>query len=226
MPDRDPHANAPIREVGAPLSRAKAVVVALHGRGATAQGILSLADVFVQPDVAWLAPQAAGHAWYPYSFLAPLHANEPHLSSALAAVDRTVQHALDAGFSHERIVVLGFSQGGCLASEYVARNARRYGGVIAYSGGLIGNDQVRGVDPPADKRFDYEGGLDGTPVFLGCSDRDPHIPVDRVHTTTEVFTGLGAHVDERIYPGMGHTVNDDEIVAGRAILARVQGLEG
>jgi phospholipase/carboxylesterase len=226
MASRDPHADAPVLEGGAPLARAKAAVVLLHGRGATAESILTLTDEFAQPDVAYLAPQAAsvgyGPAWYPHSFLAPLGANEPWLSSALAAVGRVVAQAEAGGIPPERIVLMGFSQGACLASEYAARNARRWGGVVALSGGLIGNGEDRGVDPPMDKRFEYEGSFDGTPAFFGCSDRDPHIPAQRVHDSAAAFRRMGAAVDERIYEGMGHTVNEDEVRAVRGLLAGVQ----
>lgn len=214
----DPHAGQPVREAGAPLGRAQAAVVLLHGRGDSATGILQLADVLAQPDVAFLAPDAAGRTWYPYSFLAPLALNEPHLSSALRLVEAVATRAADV-VGVERTVLMGFSQGACLATEYAARNARRYGAVVGLSGGLIGNGERHGVDPPADKTFDYGGDLAGTPVFLGCSDVDPHIPVERVHQTAEAFSGLGADVDERIYPGMGHTITDDEVRAVRGLLA-------
>lgn len=221
----DPHASVPVRTAGAPLDRAKAAAVMLHGRGATAEGILDLGRVLAQPDIAYLAPQAAGHTWYPYSFLAPLARNEPHLSSALRCVGRVLEQ-IGAAVPPERTVLLGFSQGACLATEYAARHARRYGGIVALSGGLIGHAEQPGVDPPADKLFDYDGDLAGTPVFVGCSDEDPHIPLDRVRRTSEVLRGLGAAVEERIYPGMGHTVNDDELRFVRELLARLQRGEG
>lgn len=225
MPTSDPHADAPILTHGAPLDQARATVVLIHGRGATAESILTLGDALSVSEVAYLAPQAAsvgyGPAWYPNSFLAPLRANEPWLTSALATVERTVQQAREAGFADDRIVLAGFSQGACLATEFAARHARRWGAVVGLSGGLIGMDDVPGVDPPADKRFEYDGSMDGTPVFLGCSDRDAHIPQVRVDTTAEVFERLGAAVDKRIYVGMGHTVNDDEVQAVRALLRRI-----
>jgi predicted esterase len=220
----DPHAGASIHRAGAPLASATSVVVLLHGRGASAPDILSLADALHAPETAFLAPQAAsvsyGPAWYPHSFLAPLAANEPHLSSALALVARLVDEVSEQ-VGPEQMVIAGFSQGACLASEFVARNARRFGGLVALSGGLIGNAEVRGVDPPADKRFEYDGDLAGTPVFLGCSDRDPHIPASRVEHTAEVLRALGGAVDMRIYPGMGHTVIDDELRAFDEMLERV-----
>lgn len=220
----DPHAEAPLRHAGPPLERARACLILLHGRGATAESILSLGQALEAPELAVLAPQAAdvgyGPAWYPYSFLAPLAHNEPWLSSALRLVGKVVASAEAAGIDAGRIVIAGFSQGACLAAEFAARNARRYGGVVALSGGLIGNGQRQGVDPPADKLFEYPGSLHGTPVFLGCSDRDPHIPVERVYATGEAFEQLGAEVDLRIYQGMGHTVNEDEIEAFGAIVSR------
>jgi phospholipase/carboxylesterase/glyoxalase family protein len=218
----DPHANQPIRTAGASLDRANSAVVMVHGRGASADGILGLADEFAQPDLAYLAPQAAGHAWYPYSFLAPLPRNEPWLSSALRFVGRVLEEVAAHGIPPERTVLCGFSQGACLASEYAARNPQRYGGVVAFSGGLIGNEQLQAVDPPADKVLDYEGDLGGTPVFLGCSDEDAHIPLVRVEHSAEALEKLGADVTMRIYPGMGHTVNEDEIAFARGLLARLQ----
>ncbi len=218
----DPHADQPVRASGAPLDRAKGAVVMLHGRGASAAGILTLADEFVQPDLTYLAPQAAGSAWYPYSFLAPLDQNEPWLSSALGAVRRLLGAVADGGVPLEKTVLLGFSQGACLALEYAARNPRRYGGIVALSGGLIGNEQLAAVDPPADKVFAYEGNLAGTPVFLGCSDEDAHIPLDRVQHSTRTLRDLGGDVTERIYPGLGHTVNEDEVKFVRGLLARLQ----
>ena len=215
----DPHADQPIHAAGAPLDRAKGAVVMIHGRGASAESILALADEFAQPELAYLAPQAAGSTWYPYSFLAPLDRNEPHLSSALRLVGRVLSEIERGGIPQEKTVLLGFSQGACLASEYAARNPRRYGGIVALSGGLIGNEQLAAVDPPADKVFAYDGDLEKTPVFLGCSDRDAHIPLDRVEHSAEALEKLGGDVTMRIYPGMGHTVNDDEIRFVRGLLA-------
>ena len=203
---------ADILHAGAPLARACAAAILLHGRGADAQGMFALADEFGQDDIAYLAPQAPGHSWYPYSFLAPLAQNEPYLSEALATVGATLDHAARAGFAAERVALIGFSQGGCLALEYVARNARRYGAVAGLSAGLIG--------PPGAPR-DHAGSLAGTPVFLGCSDIDSHIPLERVHESRDVLTRMGAFVTERIYPGMGHTVNADEITHVAKLLAGI-----
>lgn len=216
------HQNRPVVTAGTPLEDAAAALVMLHGRGASAASILGLAGEVNVPDgFARLAPQAARHTWYPHSFLAPLAQNEPWLSSALATVGDVVQTIEAAGIPADKIVLLGFSQGACLSLEYAARHPRRYGGVVALSGGLIGSGEQSGAAPPDDKTFDYEGSLDGTPVFLGCSDVDAHIPVGRVHTSAEVFDGLGAAVTKRIYPGMGHTVNRDELAFVQELLDAV-----
>jgi predicted esterase len=206
---QDPHAGQPVARAGAPLDRAAGAVVFLHGRGATAESILGLAAELGRPDLAYLAPQAAGSTWYPYSFLAPLAANEPWLSSALAAVGRTLDLAAGAGHAAERVALAGFSQGACLSLEYAARHARRYGGVATLSGGLIGPDGTP---------RDYAGSLDSTPVFLGCGVPDPHIPAARVEESARVLEGLGAAVTLRLYPGLGHTVNADELAHVRRLL--------
>lgn len=174
----------------------------IHGRGADAQSILSLAAELQRPDIAYLAPQAAGGAWYPDRFLVPVRLNEPWLSSALDAVGGAVNLVTAAGISSERLVLLGFSQGACLALEYAARNARRYGGLVGLSGGLIGAEG----EPRQDN-----GSLDGTPVFLGCSEVDFHIPKERVHHAADVLRALGGEVTVRLYPNMDHAVNHDEI---------------
>lgn len=197
---------------GAPANRAKAAMILVHGRGASAESMLSLADVFAQPDFAYLAPQAARGTWYPHSFLAPITDNEPWLSSALQAIGDAVQSFEQEGFSPERVALLGFSQGGCLTLEYVARNARRYGAVAGLSAGLIGPDGTP---------RDYAGSLAGTPMFLGCSDIDSHIPLARVKDSTRVLGALGADVRETIYPRMGHTINDDEIAKVRGLMVRL-----
>jgi predicted esterase len=184
-------------------------MIAVHGRGASAESILALAGAFNQPDWAYLAPQANGATWYPYSFLAPLEDNEPGLSSALGVLDDIVTHINEQGIPTERIMLMGFSQGACLAAEYAARHAQRFGGLAVFSGGLIGPDGTP---------RDYDGSLDGTPVFIGCSDVDAHIPLARVKETSAVLARMGAQVDERIYPGMGHTVTDEEIAAVREMM--------
>jgi len=194
---------------GEDIARANAAVVLIHGRGASAEGMLSLADAFAVPGIAYVAPQAQGMTWYPHSFLAPLAANEPSLSRALATVGSVVGDLAAKGVPRERIVLLGFSQGACLALEYAARNASRWGGVVALSGGLIG---------PEGLPRSYAGTLDGTPVFLGCSDVDAHIPLDRVHDSADIMARLGGTVTKRIYPGMGHTIIADEVAHVQELL--------
>jgi predicted esterase len=184
----------------------------VHGRGATAESILMLAGELDRPGFAYLAPQAAGDSWYPYSFLAPIASNEPWLSSALRAVGDALAMIEEAGIPAERTILLGFSQGACLALEFAARHARRYGGLVGLSGGLIGPDGTP---------RNYAGSFEGTPVFLGCSDVDPHIPKERVLLTEEVLRRMGAEVTARLYANMGHTVNRDEIAFVRGMMEGV-----
>lgn len=205
----DPHADQPLRTAGAPLDAAAAAAVLVHGRGADAGSILRLAGAVGVDGVAWLAPEAAGGSWYPQRFVAPIADNEPWLTSALGRIGALVAEIEAAGVPAERTALAGFSQGACLAVEYAARHPRRYGAIAALSGGLIG---------PPGTAFEYPGSLAGTPVLLGCSDVDPHIPVERVHETAAALRALGAEVDERIYPGMGHAVNEDEIAGLRALM--------
>jgi predicted esterase len=205
----DPHKGQPVLRHGPPVDRARIALILLHGRGASAEDILGLTREFQWEDVACLAPQAAGRTWYPYSFLAPIPQNEPHLSDALGVVGRLVADLQGQGLTTDRIALLGFSQGACLALEFAARNAATYAAVVGLSGGLIG---------PAGTSRNYPGALSGTPVFLGCSDIDAHIPIARVRESAEVFRRMGAPVDERIYPGMGHTINQDELEAVDALL--------
>jgi predicted esterase len=209
--DDDPHAEARVLRAGAAIPDARLVAVLLHGRGASAEDILGLASEFSVSDVAYLAPQASGATWYPLSFLAPIERNEPALSSALRTIARLLDDVQQQGVTVDRVALMGFSQGACLALEFAARFARRYAAVAALSGGLIG--------PPATPRH-YQGSFDGTPVFIGCSDIDPHIPLERVRESTAVLTRMGARVDERIYPGMPHTVNRDELEAVDALLSK------
>jgi predicted esterase len=206
---RHPHGGERVLLGGAPLETAAGALIAIHGRGGGAEDIIALAREVAPSDVAILAPQAAGNTWYPYRFLEPTERNEPYLSSALRIVTDLIAELGERGIPPERIALLGFSQGACLALEAAARNARRYAGVIGFSGGLIG---------PPGTSFDFAGSLDGTPVFLGCSDVDPHIPKERVEESGEALDRLGAAVDVRLYPGMGHTVNRDELEAARTIL--------
>lgn len=208
----DPHAKGAVLEAGARPESAAAVLVLLHGRGAAAEGMLGLVDEIGVGDVAAVAPQAVGNTWYPHSFLAPTEANEPYLSSALRKVETVVADLLARGVPAGRIALLGFSQGACLASEFVARHPRNYGAVMALTGGLIG--------PPGTPR-NYNGSLAGVPVFLGTSDPDPHVPIERVIETKAVLKRMGAAVEVRRYPGMPHTINEDEIDACRSLLQRI-----
>ncbi|MCI0711427.1 MAG: dienelactone hydrolase family protein [Chloroflexi bacterium] len=205
-----PHQGQPVMGVGQSLEDAAYAMILIHGRGASARDILTLSLEFNQDDIAYLAPEANGYQWYPMSFLAPIEQNEPYLSSALVLVDDIVAKVVQNGIPPDHIFLGGFSQGACLTLEYVARNARRYAGVLAFSGGVIGPDETP---------RDYGGSLDGTPIFLGCSDVDPHIPLARVNETAAVMEKLGARVDKRIYEGMGHAINHDEIEAARQLIA-------
>jgi len=207
-----PHQNQPVRVAGADLSQARGVMVMLHGRGATAASILTLVPTLGISDFAYLAPQAGGNSWWPQSFLAPIPQNEPGISSAMQAVQDVLARVEAAGVPMDRTLLLGFSQGACLAAEFAARNARRYGGVASLSGGLIG---------PNGTPRDYPGSLDRTPIFLGCSDVDSHIPAERVRLSAEVMDRLGGEVTMRLYPGMGHTIIEDELEAVQAMMGLV-----
>jgi phospholipase/carboxylesterase len=207
-----PHRGQPVLTAGVPLEQAQAAMIMLHGRGATAESILELTDLLKQPDFAYLAPQAAHNEWYPNSFLAPIASNEPYLSSALAFIAALLEHIQQAGIQLERTMLLGFSQGACLGLEFAARNARRYSGIAGLSGGLIG---------PEGTPRDYPGSLSGTPVFLGCSDVDFHIPKERVELSAEILQHLGGDVTMRLYPRMGHTINADEIRFVREMMAAI-----
>jgi phospholipase/carboxylesterase len=206
-----PHKGMPVLEAGERLGKARAAMILAHGRGATAEDIMTVAAELMQPGFAYLAPQAAGNAWYPNPFTAPLEANEPYLSSALEVLE-TLLPRVEETIPHERVILLGFSQGACLTLEFAVRRARRYGGVVGLSGGLIGPDGTP---------RDYPGDFEGTPVFLGCSDVDPHIKKDRVLEAAAVFTRMGAGVTMRLYPGMGHTVNQDEIESVREMVEAI-----
>jgi predicted esterase len=186
-------------------------MILVHGRGASAEDIMTIGAELLHPGFAYLAPQAAGNAWYPNPFTAPIETNEPHLSSALEVLE-TLLAKVEASIPAQRVILLGFSQGACLTLEFAARHARRYGGVVGFSGGLIGPDGTP---------RDYPGSFDGTPVFLGCSDIDPHIRKDRVLEAADVLKRMGANVTVRLYPGMGHTVNQDEIEAAREIVESI-----
>lgn len=205
----DPHAGHPVLTAGAPLGDGPAVVIMVHGRNASPQDILTLVPALDRPALTYLAPAAAGRSWYPYSFLSDIPKNEPYLSSALGVLVTLVGTVVARGIPLERIVLLGFSQGACLSSEFAVRHASRYGGVIAFSGGVIGPPETTWVHP---------GSFAGTPVFLGCSDVDAHVPKTRVDESAELFSRMGAEVTRRMYPGMGHLVNDDEIARAREML--------
>lgn len=207
-----PHQNQPVKQAGAPLTDASAAMVLIHGRGASAESILMLANQFEQPNITYIAPQAAVNTWYPHSFLVPLQQNSPGINSGLRVIDDLITQIEKAGIPKANILLLGFSQGACLATEYAARHAGKYGGIIGLSGGLIGPDGTP---------RDYKGSLEQTPVFLGCSDVDAHIPLQRVNETAEVFESMGANVTKRIYEGMGHTVNEDEIEFVRNLLREI-----
>jgi phospholipase/carboxylesterase len=196
------HQDQPIFTFGEPLETARAVMLMLHGRGASAQDILSLTQELPREGFCFLAPQAANATWYPLPFMEPMEKNEPWLSSALNLVDAIVQRIRSANLPNEKIFLLGFSQGACLATEYAARHAQKYGGIIGLSGGLIGPDGTP---------REYQGTFDGTPVFLGCSDVDFHIPKERVMETRDMCERMGANVTMRLYPNMEHTVNEDEL---------------
>ena len=208
----DPHADQPCLAAGPAPEDAAATLVLVHGRGGTAHDILSLYPEFDLDRLAALAPQAAGYTWYPHSFLAPLDSNQPHLDSALARLSTLVNDQLRRGVPSQRIALLGFSQGACLTSEFVARNPRRYGSVMILTGGLIG--------PPNTPR-NSPGSLEATPVLLACGDPDPHIPFARVLETQAVFSRMGAAVDLRRYPGRPHTISPDELDACRTMLRQL-----
>jgi predicted esterase len=206
------HQGQSILTSGVPLNQARAAVIMLHGRGATAEDILSLSTEFDAANCAYLAPQAANHTWYPYRFIEPIERNEPWLSSALQVIDDLITRVMAAGIPAECIVLLGFSQGACLTLEYAARHAQRYGGIVGWSGGLIGQQGTPRNDA---------GSFSGTPIFIGCSDVDFHIPLDRVHEAAQVLRQLGGAVTERIYPGLDHTINQDEIDFVNGLLQEV-----
>ena len=187
---------------GKPIDQAKKVLILLHGRGGSAEDILSLARYLEVEEFGLIAPQATNNTWYPFSFLAPPQENEPWLGSALMVLESIVDELLRNGKLAENIYFLGFSQGACLTLEYVARNAARYGGVAAFTGGLIG-DRIRNQN--------YGGSFEGTPVFIGTSDPDPHVPVERVYASANILRDMKAEVTEKIYPNMGHTITQDEI---------------
>lgn len=227
--DPDPHGAIPELRSGSPLERATHALILLHGRGATAESILPLVDHLDLPDSTHIvAPQAAGMSWYPYSFLAPREANQPGLDSALKKVDQLMLELL-LHLPAKHILIGGFSQGACLASEYTASSVQPPGGLLAFSGGVIGETLSSYASSTDGTSSPHKSSSDGlkpvsthrTSVFLGCSDRDPHIPLSRVKETEEIFILKGCEVDCRIYPGMGHTINGDELSAARQLISRI-----
>lgn len=204
-----PHYGQPVRIAGEPVQRAQAAMLMVHGRGARAEDILSLSDQFAQPGFAYFAPQAAENSWYPNRFCAPISSNEPWFSSGIAFLEAVFSQIVQAGIPPERTMLLGFSQGACLALEFTARHARRYGGLVGLSGALVGPDGMR---------RDYTGSLAGTPVFLGCSDVDIYVSKERVQHAAEVLRRLGGDPTVRLYPNMDHSVNQDEIDFVRSMM--------
>jgi predicted esterase len=207
-----PHESEPVLSAGRPLGSGGAAMIMVHGRNAGPENILELASLIPHPQYSFLAPSAAGGTWYPLSFMAETARNEPGLSSGLAVLQELVRSIEARGVPRRRIILLGFSQGACLSSEFAVRNASRFGGVVALSGGLIG---------PPGTVWNYPGSFEGTPVFLGCSDVDSHVPKARVDESAAVFSAMGAAVTERIYPGMGHQVNEDELELVREMMEAV-----
>lgn len=209
---RDPHRDQPILVSGAPFAEAAGALILVHGRGGTAVAMQELARSLERPQFACFSPAAAGGNWYPYSFLEPVKRNEPHLSSGLRLLRGALDKAIAAGIPAERTVWFGFSQGACVMLEFLARNPQRYGGIVGLSGGLFG---------PAGTPHDSAGSFDGTPVFLGSGDRDPHVPKRRVDETATLMEQLGARVTKRSYAGMAHAMNDDELAVTRSMLDAV-----
>lgn len=206
-----PHEGQPVLQEGAPLESARAAMLLVHGRGASAADIMTVGHELAHPKFAYLAPQAVGNAWYPNPFTAPIESNEPYFSSAIAILEGLLEK-ITRHVPPERVILLGFSQGACLMLEFSARHARRYGGIVAFSGGLIGPDGTS---------RDYPGTFGGTPVFIGCSDVDPHIAKARVIEAGDVLKRMGAEVTVKLYPNMAHTVNVDEIHSAAQIVESV-----
>jgi phospholipase/carboxylesterase len=214
--NEDPHGDQPVVTAGSPKGATEAVFVLLHGRGATAQGIVNLAEPLHRHGVTFVAPQAARSRWFPHSPFAPLERNEPHVSSALRAVDSVLEDVREWGVTLDQVVLFGFSQGACIVSEYAARHPRQYGGVAALSGGLLG---------PPETEWSYDGSLDGAPVFLGVGAEDDRVSADRVRETAAEFQELDADVTDRVYEGVGHEVTDEEFAAVNAMLDDVTARE-
>ena len=211
-PPEDPHADQPVTIAGPPLAESGRAVVMVHGRNASPRNILDLVPRLDRPRFSYVAPAAASNTWYPFSFLEQVAKNEPYLTSALHRLDRVVADVTAAGIPAQRIALLGFSQGACLAAEFAYRHTQRFGAVVLFSGGLIG---------PPGTTWESTRSFRGTPVFLGCSDTDAHVPQWRVDESAEVFERMGAAVTKRIYPGMGHLVSDDEVTVAQSLLDQV-----
>ena len=208
-----PHGGQPVETLGRPLGKGRVVLIMIHGRGAAPQNMLGMVPAMPSLAVTYLAPAAAGGTWYPLSFLSPIEQNEPGITSGISVIHGLIDDAIAAGVPTERIVLLGFSQGACLAATAAQRRPARYGGVLVFSGGLIG---------PPGTVWSGTGELVGTPVFLGCCNQDPHIPVERVHESAAVFQRMRAAVDTRIYPAaMGHMVNGDEMIYAHELLTEL-----
>jgi phospholipase/carboxylesterase len=207
-----PHFKQAILTAGTPVADSKGVLILLHGRGASAEDIIGLGDQIAPAGWAMIAPQAANHTWYPYSFLAPREENEPYLTSALSRVAFALDTALSAGIEAKKVVVAGFSQGACLATEFVGRNPLRYGGLVAFTGGLIGS---------ADVPLTLSGDLAGTPVLLSSGDPDPHVPWSRVQQSGDLLRQINASVSLRRYPGRPHTIGEEELQIAREMLLSV-----
>ena len=212
MNPNDPHQGQEIKTLGVPLEEATSAMIMVHKRGGRTDSILQYAQYFDAPNMVFLAPQAGGFTWYPYSFLAPIAQNEPGISSGMGVLRSLIAAVNEVGIPTEKIMLMGFSQGACLAAEFVARHAQRFGGLAVLSGGLIG---------PPDTPRNYLGNLENTPIFLGCSDIDFHIPKERVDESADVFTRMGATVTKRIYPGMDHIIIDDEITAVQQMIDKL-----
>lgn len=211
MSSEDIHKETEIQYKGVPVKSAERAVIMLHGRGSDAEDILELTDEIWLPDTCYIAPQAEGNEWYPYSFISPIMKNEPALSSAFKKLNFIFDEINESNIEDGNVYLLGFSQGACLGLEYSTRNAKKYGGIFALSGGLIG----KVID-----RSNYKGDFESTPIFLGCSDTDPHIPLSRVNESANVLTDMNGSVTKRIYPGMGHTIINDEITFINEILMK------
>lgn len=211
-PVNGPHQQQKPQRYGASLARAKAAMIMIHGRGATAKSMFPLADELAQPDFHYIAPQARHHTWYPHSFLEPKEKNQPGIQSGMQIINDLIESLKNTGIPNENIILLGFSQGACLAQEYIARHPQKLGGVVGLSGGLIGQN----VKPEY-----YKGTLENTPIFIGCGEHDQHVPAERIHLTASVMEQLNGAVNKKIYPNMGHTINKDEIKTIRGIMAKI-----